>query len=80
ELIEYEPDELAEGPAVLERLCRLLGSGAFLPTNDDEKDCRYCDYDIVCADCEDAAEQAERMLEEEDNEVLQPFRELRSSE
>jgi len=79
ELIEYEPEELADGPVVLERLCRMLGSGAFLPTNE-SKDCRYCDYDIVCGDCEEAAEQSRRMLENTDNRVLQPFRELRTSE
>src|SRR5262249_47313038 len=43
ERIEFTPEELAEGNAILERLARVAGTGAFLATNNSD-DCKFCHY------------------------------------
>jgi ATP-dependent helicase/nuclease subunit B len=60
--IEWETEILEAGGKVVANLCRLISSGAFLPTTDSGKDCRYCDYLPVCDDVESLAEGARRKI------------------
>jgi len=79
ERIVYAPEDLAEGPGVIERLCRIVASGCFLAT-DDPNDCTFCDYTEVCRDLAAVAAASAKKLAAEGNDALAPFRDLRGCE
>jgi ATP-dependent helicase/nuclease subunit A len=49
ERVEWTADELAGIDTLIERLCRIVRAGAFLPSTD-QGDCRFCDFLDVCGD------------------------------
>jgi ATP-dependent helicase/nuclease subunit B len=74
--IAWTWDELSAGQDVLERLCRLIASGAFLAT-DKADDCEYCEYRSVCGDIPAVTACSRELLNRSDIVVLQPLTELR---
>jgi RecB family exonuclease len=78
ERIEFTADELKEGGDILARLAKIAASGAFVATNDWEKDCRHCDYQSICGDVVALSAATDRKLRREPlNASLTPFAELR---
>ncbi|MGO9568975.1 MAG: PD-(D/E)XK nuclease family protein [Desulfomonilaceae bacterium] len=63
---------------VIDRLCKILASGCFLPTNNAREDCPFCDYLLICGDTDALAAASTRKLQNSRNECLQPIRELRN--
>jgi RecB family exonuclease len=47
EVVAMREEDRAAAPAVVQSLLESAADGAFLPT-DDAKDCRYCEYTVVC--------------------------------
>jgi len=76
--VSWSADELRGGMSVLENLCQIINSGAFLATNEHEKDCTYCDYRTICGDVQMVAEASQRKLDNRSNRLLKSFRELRT--
>jgi ATP-dependent helicase/nuclease subunit B len=76
ERLTHTPQELGEGLAILQRLCRLVGDGAFLATDNTEEDCTYCDYVDICGDLTAVSQASQRKLQGTDK-LLDPLRELR---
>ena len=77
--VSWSSSELAAGMNILEQLCEVIQRGAFLPTNDHETDCTYCDYKTICGDVEAVAAASQRKLDNLGNRLLKPLRELRSN-
>ncbi len=77
ERIVFTPSKLADAPNVLARLRELIARGVFPATNDSD-DCGLCDYRSICRDIEAVTAQSADKLASPVNNVLQPFRELRS--
>jgi hypothetical protein len=75
--ITFTPEELADGLEIVDGLRGIARSGAFSATPQ-QKDCRYCDFESICRDTEKIAEQSEKKLENEENEILKTFRKLRN--
>ena len=73
--LNWTPKQLAEGREVLSKLCRIVADGAFLATNN-EKDCTYCEYLPICG--HQIKEQAQLKLDNPDNDLLEPIRQLRA--
>ena len=71
--VSWPATELRAGLHVLEKLCQIIQSGAFLPTNDVD-DCRFCDYQAVCGDVEAVTAASQRKL---DQAAHHPLKELR---
>jgi hypothetical protein len=76
ERMAFTPMQLADGKQVLQNMCRMASSGAFLAT-DSDKDCKSCDYQSVCRDVISVNACSKIKLAHPQNAVLQPFRELR---
>ena len=74
--IGWTREELAEGLPTIDRLCRLIADGLFLPT-DDKDDCNYCDYAAACGDTKALAASSKKKIDNENNKELVPLRELR---
>ena len=68
-------EELEAGMEVLTDLCDLAQSGCFIPT-DNSKDCKWCDYKLICGDVQAQARRIVAKLEASD-ERLDPMRKLR---
>ncbi len=77
--VSWSSSELATGMSILEQLCEVIHLGTFLPTNDHETDCTYCDYKTICGDVEAVAAASQRKLDNLGNRLLKPLRELRSN-
>lgn len=75
--LQWTPDEVADGLAVLGRLLRVVQHGAFVPTDNHEKDCTYCKHRAACGDVAAMARASKAKIDESANTVLTPFRELR---
>ena len=71
--------ELENGRVIVARLCEMLASGCF-PFTDDAKDARFGDYLEAFGDIAAAAEGTARKLDNPDNRVLEPFRQLRRAD
>jgi len=69
--------QLEHARDVIEKLCVLASTGAFLATDNDKADCTYCDYRVICGDVQATAAAARRKLENRGNEILEPIRQLR---
>jgi ATP-dependent helicase/nuclease subunit B len=76
ERIAWPAERLAEGPAMLDRLCRLLATGCF-PETDAPGDLRFSDYGEVRDDLEASCRRILEKAANPANEVLRPFVELR---
>ena len=74
--VEWDADMLADGMAILERLCGSIEVGAFVATSDQD-DCRYCDYASICRDVNRVTSQSKVLLGCDDVVPLKHFRELR---
>ena len=74
--IGWTREELAEGLPTIDRLCQLIATGAFVPT-DNEKDCGYCDYAAACGDTKALTVASKTKIHHKDNPLLVPIRELR---
>jgi ATP-dependent exoDNAse (exonuclease V) beta subunit/RecB family exonuclease len=61
ERVEWTAEELAGVNTLVERLCRIVRAGAFLPSTD-QADCRFCDFLDVCGDAATTAAAARRTL------------------
>lgn len=61
ERVEWTAEELAGVNMLIERLCRIVRAGAFLPSTD-QADCRFCDFLDVCGDPASTAAAARRTL------------------
>jgi len=77
--MDWTPGRLARGKQILEWLCQAVRNGAFLATNDHERDCGYCDFQSICGDVATVAARSRRKLENPGEEILQPMRELRTN-
>src|SRR5262249_39896131 len=75
--IEWTPGELEVGRAILDKVCRTIGSGAFLSTDNWKDDCTFCDYRRICGDVKAVAAASRLKLDNPQNVLLQPFLELR---
>jgi len=78
ERLQWRAGELAGGLEVIASLCRLLATGCF-PFTTDENDVRYSDYAAAYGDAVTAARQMERKLGNPKNEMLAPFGTLRNA-
>lgn len=78
--ISYNERDMAAFPAVLQTLCHIAASGAFLPTDDHEADCRFCDYRAICGDVREVSAWSVGKLENTANHLLKPIKELRTHE
>ncbi|MFM7034669.1 MAG: UvrD-helicase domain-containing protein, partial [Planctomycetia bacterium] len=65
ERVEWTAEELAGVDTLVERLCRIVRVGAFLPSTD-QADCRFCDFLDVCGDASATAAAARRKLRADD--------------
>ncbi len=61
ERVEWTADELTGIDTLVERLCRIVRAGAFLPSTD-PNDCRFCDFLDVCGDAATTAAAARRKV------------------
>jgi len=75
--IGWTLEELSKGREILEHLCRLVADGAFVATSNGQ-DCHFCDYLPICG--HQAAGLAQLKLDNSENTVLEPMRQLRTSE
>ena len=75
--ITFTPEDLAGGLEIIDGLRRVAEAGSFSATTS-KKDCRYCDFATICRDPEAVAEQSRRKMENDRNEILEPYRELRN--
>ena len=75
ERIAYTPAQLEVGRAIVADLCRLAADGAFLAT-DDAGDCRICDFQPICGDC-DAVANAAKIKMTDPTGLLDAYRRLR---
>ncbi len=62
----------------LEKLATIASSGAFLATNQHDKDCNFCDYIGICGDVVRVAAASDRKLKSQANLILTPYAELRA--
>jgi ATP-dependent helicase/nuclease subunit B len=77
--IDWPRERLAEGGLFLERLCRIVGKGAFLATDNYEQDCKFCEYQCICGDVREVSAASNRKLANPENILLESFRELRTN-
>ncbi len=77
--VSWSSAELATGMSILEQLCDVIRRGAFLPTNDHETDCTYCDYISICGNVTAVATASQTKMDNHKNRLLKPIRELRAN-
>ena len=70
--------QMINAAEVIDKLCQILASGCFLPTNNAREDCPFCDYLLICGDTDALAAASTRKLANPLNQCLQPMRELRN--
>lgn len=78
ERLMWSADELSRGGEFIEKLCRIAAAGCFLPTNE-KGDCKFCDYLSVCGNPAETADASKSKLENQKNNALKPFMELRKN-
>ena len=79
ERIDFTPEQLEDGGAVLAKLAAIASGGTFLATNQADNDCGFCDYAGICGDVAGVARSSDRKLKAVSNEKLIPYLELRSN-
>ncbi len=57
EQVEWTRDKLAAGRELIGELCALIGRGAFIATDNADRDCLYCRFRVICGDVDTQAEQ-----------------------
>jgi ATP-dependent helicase/nuclease subunit B len=72
----YKPEELEPGLSKIEVLCKLASTGCFPATNE-AKDCKFCDFQSICADANAVTRGCQTKLDNPQNKELEPFREAR---
>lgn len=70
-------EQMAAAAGIIENLCKIPAAGCFLATNSYEEDCTFCEYRLICGDVKAVAAAALRKLENVQNAILDPVRELR---
>ncbi len=76
----YRAGDLSACIRILQNLCQIAATGSFLPTENAESDCAFCDYLRICADASASARRSREKLNNVDNILLRPMRELRTRE
>jgi len=76
--LSWTADQLAAGGRIVENLCRIAGAGAFLATNDTD-DCKFCPFMEICGDVQTVTGRSRLKLENPENKILEPMRNLRSN-
>jgi len=76
--LSYQKEELEEqGKEIISKLCQIISNGCFINTNQ-EDDCKYCEYPLICGDSDYISELSNNKLVNTDsNENLKKFCELR---
>ncbi len=74
--IPWTTEQLAGGTAVIAQLIDAVRAGAFLATNE-EGGCKFCPYAAICGDAKQVSVCSTAKLEQSENTILQPIRELR---
>lgn len=77
ERITWTPEDLRDGKEVIQSLCQIAASGAFLGS-DSKDDCKYCDYLGVCQPIGQTNLRSYIKLKNLDNPSLEPMRKLRN--
>lgn len=77
ERVTYSSEQLAEAPQLLAALCQLVAGGAFLSTDEGEKDCTYCDYTSVCGTAAQVTQECKAKILADSSPCLEPFRTVR---
>ncbi len=67
---------VSDGARIIEHLCLIISSGAFLATNK-EDDCKYCDYLQICGESSITCSASKKKLNNPTNLSLKHFKELR---
>jgi ATP-dependent helicase/nuclease subunit A len=65
ERLEWTAEQLAGVDALVEKLCRIVAAGAFLPTTVQD-DCSFCDFLDVCGDKAATTQAARRKLQNDE--------------
>lgn len=78
--LQWTVKELQDGKQILEALCQVLSTGAFVGTNAPETDCTYCEYRPICEPLQMVALQTDLKLANPANKLLEPIRCLRPEE
>jgi len=74
--IKWKRDTLLEGLPIIEKLCKSVAAGAFIPT-DKKEDCNFCDYNPVCGNVDALCSASKTKIDNEENVPLIPIRGLR---
>jgi ATP-dependent helicase/nuclease subunit B len=75
--ISWSRADLEGGRQVVGWLAQIVAAGLFLPTNQQDPDCTFCDYRAACGDLHQITRAAGEKLANADNTVLEPLRKLR---
>ena len=77
ERLKWTPEELSEGKEVVTQLCQIVADGAFIATNNFDRDCGFCDYKPICGDPATLSEMTQLKLTNPTNTVLETYKQLR---
>ena len=75
--LQWTVQELRDGQSILESLCQLVATGAFVATTAPEKDCTYCEYRPICEPLDFVTAATDLKIANPANKVLAPIRALR---
>jgi RecB family exonuclease len=70
EQVQWSIDRLAEGRELISTLCRVIGQGVFIATENAVRDCGFCGFRTICGDVDAQAEQSVRMRNNFSNTML----------
>jgi ATP-dependent helicase/nuclease subunit B len=76
----YRAGELSECGRIIENLCDITATGSFLATDNPDTDCAFCDYLGICGDVQSLGRWSRKKMDNYDNVLLRPMRELRARE
>jgi ATP-dependent helicase/nuclease subunit B len=70
--------QMSAAADIIKNLCKVAATGCFLATTSFEDDCTFCDYLMICGDVKEVANAAKHKLQNGQNTILDPIRELRN--